>query len=157
MIQRFHRLTAGFFYFGIHGGELFIQLCDMGGEVGFLFIQLRRRVVRAVGTIHSSKDGLQAVIMLLRVRIEFVIVAARTLDGGTGEGIERVAHHFIAINVSRDAAVDLGFRNFNVPDEIPRAGGNEAKPENAVGCARKKRIAGNLFLHKPGVWFIFIE
>ena len=157
MIQRLHCFATGFFNFGIHGGKLLIQLCDMGGKVGFLFIQLRGRGVRAVGTIHSSKDGLQAVIMLLRVRIEFVIVAARALDGGTGESVERVAHHFIAINVARDAAVDLGFRNFNVPDEIPRAGGNEAKPKDAVGRAGEERIAGNLFLHKPGVWFIFIE
>ena len=157
LIQRLHRRAPGLFHFGIHGGELLVQLCNMGGKVGFLFIQLRGRVVRAVGTIHSSKDGLQAVIMLLRVRIEFVIVAARTLDGGTGESVERVAHHFIAINVARDAAVDLGFRNFNVPDEIPRAGGNEAKPKDAVGRAGKERIAGNLFLHKPGVRFVFVE
>ena len=157
LIQRLHCRAAGLFHFGIHGSELLVQFRNASGEVGFLFIQLRRRVVRAVGAIHSGEDRLQTIIMLLRVRIEFVIVAARALDGGTGERVERVAHHFIAINVARDAAVDLGFRNFNVPDEIPRAGGNEAKPKYAVGRAGEKRIAGNLFLHKPCVRFVFVE
>ena len=81
------------------------------------------------------KNSKQSVVIFLTDRIKFVIVAASALDGGTGERIERVTQHFIAINVSCDAAVYLGFRNFNVPDEIPRAGGNEAKPKDAVGRA----------------------
>ena len=95
--------------------------------------------------------------MLLRVGIEFVIVAARALDGGTGEGVERVAHHFIPINVAGDAAINLTLRYFDMPDKIPRTGGNEAKPKNAVGRAGEERIAGNLFLDEPRVRFVFVE
>ena len=95
--------------------------------------------------------------MFLRVGIELVIVAAGTLDGGAGERVQRVADHLIAINMARHASVDFAFRYLHVPDEIPRAGGNEAEPQNAVRRVGKEGVAGNLFLHKPRVRFVFVE
>ncbi|PPR17506.1 MAG: 50S ribosomal protein L19 [Proteobacteria bacterium] len=62
----------------------------MGGQLGFLLGQLGADAIGSIGAIHGGEDRLQTIIMLLRVGIELVVVASGALDGGAGEGVERV-------------------------------------------------------------------
>ena len=95
--------------------------------------------------------------MLLGEGIKLVGVAACALDGGTGKGVERVTHHLVAVDVSRNASVNLGLGHLNVPDEIPRPCGNETQPKDAIRGVGVKGVAGELFLHKTGVGLILVE
>ena len=114
-------------------------------------------ITRPVGAVHASEDRLQAVIFLLRDRVEFVIMAARAMDGQAQECGHGVHHHIVAIVVARDQAIGLAFRQFNMPDKIPRPGGDETGGHNAVGIARKQHVPGELLLDETRIGGVVVE
>ena len=83
-------------------------------------------IVRAVGAIDAGEDRLQAVIIFLRDRIELVIVAAGAVDGQADEGDIVRRHHVVAIEERAIVLVDRALAQFDMADEVPRPGGDEA-------------------------------
>ena len=95
---------------------------DLFLERRLFFSRLRVGLVFAICSVERGKDGLHAVIVGHVDRVELVIVAAGALHGGADEGVHRVLHHVVSVDISGDSAVELGLRHLGVPDEIPRAG-----------------------------------
>ena len=118
---------------------------------------MRVEVIRPLGTIDGGEDGLQVVVVLLSKRVELVVVALRTLDRQRAKCVERITHDLIAVGVPSDLAIDLGFGDFDVPDEIPRTGREEAQSQNAVAGAGEEHVTSDLFLREAGIGFVFIE
>ena len=73
-----------------------------------------------------------------------MIVALRAVDGERAEGVDRVTHHVVAIEVARDFAVDFRLGHLGVANEIPRAGGDEAERLDAIGGVREKPLGAQL-------------
>ena len=130
---------------------------DLFLERRLFFSRLRVGVVFAICSVERGKDGLHAVIVGHVDRVELVIVAAGALHGGADEGVHRVLHHVVSVDISGDSAVELGLRHLGVPDEIPRAGGDESEPLDAVPRVGKQRVSGDLFLHEAAVRLVAVE
>ena len=82
-----------------------------------------------------------------------MVVAAGTVDGEALECGEGRHHHVVAVVVAGDESVGLRDGQLNVPDEIPRAGGDEAERDDAFRLFRVENIARELFLDetRPGL------
>ena len=126
-------------------------------QFGSTFFNLRVCVVRTLSAVDGSKDALQTVIMLLRERIELVIVTSRTLNRDAAKSVQGSGHHVITIKVASDLTIVFCFRNFHVTDEIPGAGSDESQSQNTIGLIREQSIACQLFLHESRVRFVLVE
>ena len=73
------------------------------------FGQRRIKKVFFIRPVERREDRLQSVIVLLRNRVEFVVVALRAVDGDAGKGPHGIRHHVVAVEVPRNLAVGLGF------------------------------------------------
>ena len=106
-----------------------------GYQLGALLGDSRVGVIFFVGAIDGGEDGLEAVIIGLGDGIELMIVALGALHREAVESLHGVHHHVVAIEVTRDLAVDLGFRHLLVADQIPGTGGDETEGFDAIACA----------------------
>ena len=97
------------------------QLVNLFGKLAALRSRERVGSINSVGSVHSRENRLQTVIVFLRDRIKFVVVATCTLNGDAAKGIERVGNHVVAIQIASYFSVDLGFRDLYMADEIPGA------------------------------------
>ena len=113
-------------------------------------------IVRTFGPIDRRKDRLQIVVMLLCEGIKLVIVTASTLDGDTTEGVKRVGHHLVPVDVPGNPAIDLRLGNFHVTDEIPGTGRDESKSQDAIRVTRKKHVPCQLFLDETPVGLVLV-
>ena len=82
--------------------------------------------VGPLGAIEGGEHGLEGVVILLGDRIKLVRVALGALDRDAREGADRVGDHVVAVEMAGDLAVGLRLRNFDMADEVPRAGGEHA-------------------------------
>ena len=102
-------------------------------------------IVGPVGAVHAGEDRLQAVVILLRDRVELVVVAAGAMRRHADERGHGGHHHVVAIQQARDVLVGGAFAQFRVADEIPRAGGDEAGGHGRLAdrpaTARRRRVA----------------
>ena len=73
------------------------------------------------------------------------------------ERLQGRSHHVIPIKMPCDLAIDLGFRNFNLTNEIPRSRGDEARSQNTFGIVCRKNISRKLLSDKLGRRTILIE
>ena len=84
---------------------------------GLSFIFDRRFVrVGAINSIHASEDGLQGIVIFQRDGVEFMIMTARTMHCGAGEGRHGGAEHVIAIQQPVPIVID----EFSTPTVILR-------------------------------------
>src|SRR5205823_3784070 len=97
------------------------------------------------------------VIILLRDRVEFVIVAPRAMDGEAEESGHRRHHYVVAIVVTRDQAVRFALGKFNMPDEIPWARRDETGRDRRLRVVGPKNVAGKLFLYEPRVRNVIVR
>ena len=108
------------------------------------------RAQRIIG-LHVTEDGrFHRVIILLRDRIELVVVAARTLNGQSQHALAYRANHIVQVVV---APCRIGV--FMIPDARTRA--QEAGGDQAVIGPVGNLVAGDLFLYKSVVGLVFIE
>ncbi len=114
-------------------------------------------VVLPVGSVDGGEDCLQAVVVLLRNRIEFVIVTPRTLSRQAAKRVEGRRHHVVPVEVPGDLAVDLGLRHFGVANEIPRPCGQKTRGFDSVARVGLQRVARQLLFDKLRVRPIFVE
>ena len=101
----------------------------------------RINVIAPVRAVQRGEDRLEVVVFRLLDRIELVIVALRAVYCQRAEGVHRVRHHVIAVEVPRHLAVNFVFRHFRMADEIPRPGGDESQGLDAIARPGKQRIA----------------
>ncbi len=118
---------------------------------------LRIAVERPIRSINGGENRLTTVVVMLRDRIELVIVAPCALDRHAAERVERVAQHFVAVEVAGDATIDFRFRDFDVANEVPRPGGDETQSDDRVGLSGIHDISGQLLADEAGVGFVVIE
>src|SRR5262249_14287303 len=76
-----------------------------------------------VGPVDGREHRLEGVVILLRDRIELVVVALGTVNSQAEKGADRVGDEIVAVEMAGDLAVDLGFGQLGVADEVPRARG----------------------------------
>ena len=114
-------------------------------------------IVGPVGAVDGREHRLQAVVVFLRDRVELVVVALGAVDRQAHERADGVGDQVVAVEVAGDLAVDLGFRQLGVADEVPRAGGEEAERLDAVRRAGEEHVAGDLLLHEPRVRLVGVE
>ena len=114
-------------------------------------------VVRLVGPVQSGKIRLQAVIVGLRNRIEFVVVALRAADRQAVERLDGIADHIVAIQVPRNFAVVLCFGNLGVTNQIPRPCRNEPESLDTVSRVGIQHVAGNLLLDEPSPGLVLVK
>ena len=85
-----------------------------------------------IGSIHSSKDRLQTVIIPLGDRIELVVMATRAVNCEALKRRHGGHDHIVAIVVARDQTIGFAFRQFDVADKIPRTGRNKAGRHDSI-------------------------
>ncbi len=95
--------------------------------------------------------------MLLGEWVELVMMTSGTLNRNTAERIERITDHVVAVEIAGNFAVDFRFRNFHMPDEIPRPRSNKTESQYSIRLTREQHIACDLFLNKSGIRLILIE
>ena len=95
-------------------------------------------LVGPVAAIDAREDGLEAVIVGLRDRVELVVVAAGAVDGHADEGRHRAGDHVVAVEQPGLELVDGPFAQLDVADEVPRAGGDEPGCDRALGHRRAR-------------------
>ena len=141
-----------------------VQLLLPRREFGLAIRQLatllrhsRIDIILFVRAIHRGEHRLQAVVILLRDGVEFVVVTLRALHGQAVEGLHGVRHHVIAVQMARDHAVHLRLRHLRVPDEIPRPGRDEPECLETIACSREQHIARQLLLHETRVGLVLVE
>ncbi len=140
------------------------ELCDAGLQGAALRIERREfshqlviGVVVNIGAINGGEHGLKGVVVALADGIKLVIVALRAVDGHGLEGVDRVCDHVVTVEVARNLAVGLGFWDFGVSDQIPRARSDEAERGNPICGAGIEGVTGDLFLDKARVGFVAVE
>ena len=117
----------------------------------------RVRVVGLVGAVDGREDRLEAVVVLLRDRVELVVVALGAVDREAHERADGVGDEVVAVEVPGDLAVDLRLGQLGVADEVPRPGGEEPERLDAVRRAGEQHVAGDLLLHEPRVRLVGVE
>ena len=101
---------------------LALQRVDFRGQLEAFLLLLRRQArINAVGAVHRGEDGMEPVIVLHPHRVELVVVALRALHRGALEDVEDGRDHLIAVEVFRNAPVELAFADLDVTDEVPRS------------------------------------
>ena len=137
------------FQFLLPGLESFLVV----GQCAALAMRGGIGIVRTIRPVHSGEDGLKSVVILRRDGIELVIMAAGAVNGEALEGREGCHHHVVAVVVAGDKAVSLRDGQFDVPDKIPRAAGDEAQRDDAVRLLRVEHVSSKLFLDesRPGL------
>src|SRR5205823_1975155 len=85
------------------------------------------RFAAPVGAVDGGEHGLERVVILLRDRVELVVVALGAVDGQAHERADRVRHEVVAVEVPGHLPVDLRLGQLGVADEVPRPGGEEAQ------------------------------
>ena len=154
--------------FGVGFAGLRAQRSLEGGECGGRITLFATEILEAgvagvvavvfpIGAVEGGENGLEAVVILLRDGIEFMIMALGAVDGETGKRADGVRDHVVAVEVSGDFPVGFGLGHFGVADEIPRTGGDETQRLDAVGGAGEEHVAGDLFLHETRVGFVGVE
>ena len=114
-------------------------------------------IVRTVGAIDAGKHGLQVVVVLLRNRIELVIVAARAMRGHAAERGDRGRDHVVAIQQPSVVLVGRPFAQFLVADEIPGPGGQETRRDEGARIVREQHVARDLLLNESRIRLVLIE
>ena len=109
----------------LEGGECGGRITLFATEILEAGVACVVAVVFPIGAVEGGENGLEAVVILLRDGIEFMIMALGAVDGETGKRADRVRDHVVAVEVSGDFPVGFGLRHFGVADEIPRTGGDE--------------------------------
>ena len=157
LVERNEFISPLFTDLGLDVYEFGLMPVNLGFECGELFGDHGIGVVLTVGAVERGVHGLHPVVVGHVDRIELVVVAAGALHGSADEGVHRIFHHVVAVDVAGDTAVELGFRHLGMADEIPRAGRDESCRLNAVACVGIKRVAGDLLAHEQVVRFVAVE
>ena len=84
-------------------------------------------------------------------------MALRTTHRHAVETPHHRGNHVVAIQMPSHLAIDLGFGNFCMPDEIPGPSGDHSKRFDAIGCPWIQYISCNLLLNEPAIRLIAIE
>ena len=141
-----------------------LQCGDLVGDLLLLFLQrselLHGGVVGIkihVRAVDPGEHGLKRVVVLLADGIELVIMALSALHGEAAEAADGVLHHVIAVQVSRDLAIQLRLRHLCVPDVVPRPRRDESERRDAIRGARIERISGDLLFDEATVRFVVVE
>ena len=144
----------------MHIGEWLaeFQLCALGFQFClefdelFLFrgqltcpVVVLRATQSPLAIAQPGEDGLHAVVVALKNRIELVIVTARAADGQPEKALAHSANHFVEFVLPRRAHSLLVAAN--LPGQIRRAGNQETKRRIGPGD-----IAGKLVANKLVVW-----
>ncbi len=111
----------------------------------------------AIAPLNSGEDRLQTIVIGLRNRIEFVVVAAGAMGGKAQEGGHGVCHHVVSVDQARLLLINCSFAQLDLAYEIPRAGDDEPGRNDARGRARLKDIPGYLLFDELPVGLIFVE
>jgi hypothetical protein len=110
-----------------------------------------------VRSIDRGEDRLQAVVVFHLKRIELVIVAPRAADRHAIKRFHRRADHVVPIEAAGDLSVELGLGNFDVADEVPRTGRDEAGRDDSRRIVRKQHVPRDLLLDESRVRFVVVE
>ena len=137
---------------------LALQRVDFRGQLEAFLLLLRRQArINAVGTVDCGENSMEPVIILHPHRVELVVVALRALHCGALEDVEDGRDHLIAVEVFRNAPVELAFADLDVTDEVPRSRREEAEGDDAIGRARKEHVTGHLLPDKTTIGFVFVK
>ena len=117
----------------------------------------RARAKGPVAPIETGEDGLQAVIVFLRDRVELVVVAACAVDRQADEGGHGIGKHVVAVDELGLELIDGPLAELGVAHEVPRAGGDEPRGDHAPRIAGLKHVAGNLLADELAVGQVAIE
>lgn len=112
----------------------------------FWAVNLSRRTRIGFGSLTTTGWG-----------IEFMIMAARTLNGGTAENIIGRRNKFIPVQIASFFAVEFGLRDFNVTDEIPGARREKTQSQNSVRNTGIQDISRDLLLDELGIGIVIID
>ncbi len=117
----------------------------------------RVRVVGSVGAIEGREHRLKTVVILLRDRVELVVVALRAMDRQPHERADGVRDKVVAVEVASDFTVDFRFGYLDVSDEVPRTGRKEPECFDSVHRARVQHVARDLFGDEPAVGLVRVQ
>ena len=112
---------------------------------------------RDIAAANAREDGLQAVVIVLRDRVELVVVAAGALDRQPLEGVEDGGDDVVAVEVTADFAVDRVLADVAQRALVPRPGREKAQGRDEFWLVREEDICGDLFLHETGIGCIRVE
>src|SRR5690606_38817355 len=113
-----------------------------------LLFDLRIQIVDPIRPVYGCKDRLQAVVMLLRIGIKLVIVAACALNRCATEGVDGGTDHIVPIHRTSDLAVNFRLRNFNMSNMVPRTSSNKSQSDDSIRLTGIKDVASQLLFHK---------
>ena len=131
-----------------------LQLLLQGETTGQ---QTRVSVEDLLRLFGSGEDRLQRVIVVLRERIELVIVAAGTVNRRTGERRHHRRHDVIAIQVTPDLPIKCVLANVAQRTLIPRPSCQQSEGGGQLGVIGEESISCDLLLDKTGIGFVGVE
>ena len=131
-----------------------LQLGEPGAElIDFTFAARIGEQDVALAVLDAAEDGLEGVEVLLRDRVELVVVTAGAADRQAEEGRRRVADEVgHVVGALLQSALERG-----VADEVVRPGHEEARGAGAEEVAVLQGVAGQLFADESGVWRAVVE
>ena len=110
----------------------------------------------ALAALHACKDRPQAVILLLRNGIEFVIMTTRTIDRNTHGRCDDLRDHVIQIACASCALEHVALC-LHLPDKIPRPRRQKAGGDDRFLIIGTNHVARNLLVQKLVVRLIRIQ
>ena len=117
----------------------------------------RFEVKRPVGAVDAGEDRLQSVILLLRDRVEFVVVAPSAVYRQALKSRHGSRHHVVAIVRAGDLLVERPFPQLDVPDEVPGAGRDETRRHDGLRVVGVQDITRQLLGDEAVVRLVGIE
>jgi hypothetical protein len=94
---------------------------------------LRVDFIRTRCAIDSGEHRLQAIVIRLGDRIEFVVMATRTVHREATKSGHGIRDHIVPVEITGDRLVECPFAKFSVSHKIPRPGNDETGGDNAIG------------------------
>ena len=127
------------------------------GQPAALAGHLRVDVVGAIAFIGARENRLQAVVLVLRNRVELVVVAASAVDRRADKRGHHGGDDVIAVQVAADLAVERVFADVAQRAFVPRPGSEETGGHGCPRIVRKEHVAGHLLLDKTAVGHVLVE
>ena len=124
--------------------------------VALVALPLGRFTDDPIVALHPGKHGGEPVILLLRDRIELVIVATRAIYRHRDRGPHHLGDHIIEIEGTGGTTQFLAPR-LDLTDKIPRTGREEAGRDDRVRLLRPERVSRDLLLQEAEVGLVGVE
>ena len=100
---------------------------------------------------------MKPIVVFLRNRIEFVLMALRAVDSYAAKRSDGVRHHVIPVKVPGNLAVDLRFGNFSMSYEIPRTCRDKSQSLDTIARVGPEHVASYLLLDEARIRFVLIQ